>query len=143
MMFLPDCRIMRPRASHGLADHSIKDIVLPQGKRAIDRLGHIAARAAAPTSAIPRLHRFAYLAPAMQGLSISSPERDPPAIATRPRHEAHAYGAWATVAVIAITAGRPFLRGGEAAGPSPPEAPDWFLAVGPARGHSTKRPLVA
>src|SRR5258708_6888429 len=143
MMFLPDWRIMRPRASRGLADHSIKDIVLPQGKRAIDRLGHIAARAAAPTSAIPRLHRFAYLAPAMQGLSISSPERDPPAIATRPRHEAHAYGAWATVAVIAITAVRLFWLAVQPADLYPDEAQYWFWALHPALGYYSKPPLVA
>src|SRR5260370_18292132 len=100
MMFLPDCRIMRPRASHGLADHSIKDIVLPQGKRAIDRLGHIAASAAAPTSAIPRLRRFAYLAPCIQGLSISSPERETSTIATRPLDAPRPYRAWPLPSVI-------------------------------------------
>ena len=39
----------------------------------------------------------------MRGLSISSPERDAPAVATWPRREARAYGAWAIAAVIAIT----------------------------------------
>src|SRR5260370_41516508 len=42
------CRIMRPRASRGLVRHSIKDIVLPQGKRPIERFGPIAARVGLP-----------------------------------------------------------------------------------------------
>ena len=79
----------------------------------------------------------------MQGLSISSPERDTTAIATWPRATPRAYGAWTIVAVIAITAIRVLWLAVQSADLYPDEAQYWFWALHPALGYYSKPPLVA
>src|SRR5207244_2750583 len=79
----------------------------------------------------------------MQGLSICSPKRDAPAVATWPRREARAYGDWAGVAITAITAVRLLWLAVQSADLYPDEAQYWFWALHPALGYYSKPPLVA
>src|SRR6202023_21783 len=81
--------------------------------------------------------------PCMQGLSISSPERDTTAIATWPRATPRAYGAWAIAAVIAITAVRLIWLAVQPADLYPDEAQYWFSELHPALGYYSKPPLIA
>jgi 4-amino-4-deoxy-L-arabinose transferase-like glycosyltransferase len=79
----------------------------------------------------------------MQGLSISSAEREPSSVATWPRVAPRAYGAWTVMAVIAITAVRLLWLAVQPADLYPDEAQYWFWALHPALGYYSKPPLVA
>src|SRR5260221_14037730 len=78
----------------------------------------------------------------MQGLSQSSADPDSTA-ADWPRAAPRAYGVWALVAVIAITAARLVLLAVQSADLYPDEAQYWFWAQHPALGYYSKPPLVA
>ncbi len=78
----------------------------------------------------------------MQGLSPSSAEPDSTA-ADWPRAAPRAYGVWALVAVIAITAARLVLLAVQSADLYPDEAQYWFWSLHPALGYYSKPPLVA
>jgi len=83
---------------------------------------------------------------AMQGLSLSSPERPPgiaAGIATGAPAVERAYGSWTLVAVTALTAARLVWLAVQSAGLYPDEAQYWFWATQPAFGYYSKPPLVA